>query len=43
MAATLRARGGITALIMLALLALAALVFLALQPGWQPTPPSPPR
>ena len=42
MAATLRARGGITALIMLALLALAALVFLALQPGWQPTPPSPP-
>ncbi len=42
MAETLRARGGILALVLVALLAAGGLFYLGAQPSWQPTPPTPP-
>ena len=41
MAGTLRARGGIAALILLAAAAIAILVYLSERQDWQSTPPSP--
>ena len=38
----LRLRGGITALLLLGLLAIGGLVYLGARPDWQPTPPTPP-
>jgi len=42
MAETLRARGGLVALGLVALAAIGGLVYLGARPNWQPTPPSPP-